>query len=263
MLGVGLSLFLLSSDYQKSFLLENLSSTRCDPWQWDHPTTHDGVFDQKKVCDWLWTSAWIPWSDSCAFLSFHSKNKWIHIEVKYWVGLDTARRRWQGGEGGTKAEVDPPWFISFSQLCFSSRPQPNIMGAKPDSSLEKWCCSKQTNTQVTEKCSHLLLSLSLFCCIDCFHKQPSDALVCCWMFVWWLRRKRHEQRMAIEHLKSRLQDAARKSAPSFNFHFSSVQWHDGLRAAAFWIRRGQVARQATRKWGKTIRLPADIGHFGG
>ena len=35
--------------------------------------------------------------------------------------------------------------------------------------------------------------------------------------------KRHEERMPIEHLKSRLQDAGRESAPSFNFHFSSVQ----------------------------------------
>ena len=131
------------------------------------------------------------------FYHFTQKIKWIHIEVKYWVGLDKARRRWQGGEGGTKAEVDPPWFISFSQLCFSCRPQPNIMGAKPDSSLEKWCCSKQTNSQMTEKCRHpffLFLSVALTASTN-NHLTP-------WFAVGCLYGGRDEKDMSREWLSS-------------------------------------------------------------
>jgi hypothetical protein len=44
-----------------------------------------------------------------------------------------------GKGGGTKAEVDPPWFISFSQLAFSSPPQPNIVrSAAANGQIHKW-----------------------------------------------------------------------------------------------------------------------------
>lgn len=144
MLGVGLSLFLLSSDYQKSFLLENLSSTRCDPWQWDHPPMM--VFLTQKKCA-IGSGHQLEFLGVAVVLFYHftQKIKWIHIEVKYWVGLDKARRRWQGGEGGLRQRLIPLDLSHFPNFASAPAQNPTSWGL---SQTVPWRSGAAANRQI-------------------------------------------------------------------------------------------------------------------